>query len=103
MPIFLDPAPPEQNGRHECMHRDLKAACAKSLAYDLKAQQRRLYHFVKEYNHTRPHEALGLETPASIHDFSNRPFPERILKFEYGSNMKIMKVYQNGSVRWKSY
>ena len=74
-----------------------------SAVYDLKAQQRLLNHFVKEYNHTRPHEALGLETPAYIHDFSNRPFPKRITKFEYGSNVKIMKVYQNVSVRWKSY
>ena len=103
MPVFSDPAHPEQNGRHERMHRDLKAACAKPSAYDLKAQQRRLNHFVKEYNHIRPHEALGMETPASIHDFSNRPFPERIPKFEYEPNMKIMKVTQNGAVRWKSY
>ena len=58
MPVFSDPAHPEQNGRHERMHRDLKAACAIPSAYDLRAQQRRLNHFVKEYNHVRPHEAL---------------------------------------------
>lgn len=69
----------------------------------MKAQQRRLNSFVKDYNHVTPHEALDLETPASIHDFSNRPFPERIPKFEYRFNMKIMKVCQNGAVRWKSY
>ena len=28
LPVFSDPAHPEQNGRHERMHRDLKAACA---------------------------------------------------------------------------
>jgi transposase InsO family protein len=103
MPVFSDLADPEQNGRDERMHRDLKVACAKPSAYDLKAQQRSLNHFVKEYNHIRPHEALGMETPAAIHNFSNRPFPERISKFEYRSNMKIMKVCQNGSVRWKLY
>ncbi len=57
------------------MHRDLKAACAKPAAYNLKAQQRRLNHFVKEYNNIRPHEALGMGTPASIHSFSTRAFP----------------------------
>lgn len=62
MPVFSDPAHPEQNGRHELMHRDLKASCAKPSAYDLKAQQRRLNRFVKEYNHVRPHEALDMET-----------------------------------------
>jgi len=103
MPVFSDPAHPEQNGRHERMHRDLKAACAKPSAYDLKAQQRRLNHFVKEYNHERPHEALEMETPGSIHQFSTRPFPERIAQFDYESSKKVMKVTQNGAIRWKSY
>ncbi len=102
-PVFSDPAHPEQNGRHERMHRDLKAACAKPSAYDLKAQQRRLNHFVKEYNHIRPHEALDMKTPADVHDFSTRPFPERIHNFDYDSKYKVVKVTQNGAIRWKSY
>jgi transposase InsO family protein len=102
-PVFSDPAHPEQNGRHERMHRDLKAACAKPSSHDLKAQQRRLNHFVKEYNHIRPHEALGLETPAKAHSYSTRPFPEKITQFDYNSDMKILKVTQNGAIRWKSY
>jgi transposase InsO family protein len=102
-PVYSDPAHPEQNGRHERMHRDLKAACAKPSAHDLKAQQRRLNQFVKEYNHVRPHEALDMETPASIHQFSTRPFPEKIKSFDYNPHYKIMKVAQNGAMRWKSY
>jgi len=103
MPVFSDPAHPEQNGRHERMHRDLKAACAKPSAFDLKAQQRSLNRFVKEYNNIRPHEALNMETPATIHNFSNRPFPEKISNFDYQPQMKVLKVTKNGSVRWKSY
>ncbi len=99
IPIFSDPAHPEQNGRHERMHRDLKAACAKPSAYDLKAQQRRLNSFVKEYNHVWPHEAFGMETPASVHDFSARPFPERKPNYNYDSEMKVLKVTQNGAMR----
>ena len=102
-PVFSDPAHPEQNGRHERMHRDLKAACAKPSAYNLKAQQRRLNQFVKEYNHVRPHEALGMKTPSDVHDFSNRPYPEKITTFDYDSECKVLKVTQNGSIRWKSY
>lgn len=102
-PVFSDPAHPEQNGRHERMHRDLKAACAKPAAYDLKAQQRRLNHFVREYNHIRPHEALDMKTPADMHDFSTRPFLEKIPNFDYDANYKVLKVTQNGSIRWKSY
>ena len=103
MPVFSDPAHPEQNGRHERMHRDLKAACAKPSSHDLKAQQRRLNQFVKEYNNIRPHEALDMETPSSVHNFSTRPFPERIQSFDYDSDMKVLKVTQNGAIRWKSY
>jgi transposase InsO family protein len=102
-PVFSDPGQPQQNGRHERMHRDLKAACAKPAAYDLKAQQRRLNHFVKQYNNIRPHEALEMKTPTDIHDFSNRPFPEKIPNFEYDSKHKILKVTQSGAIRWKSY
>ena len=102
-PVFSDPAHPEQNGRHERMHRDLKAACAKPSAYDLKAQQRRLNKFVKEYNHVRPHEALAMKTPAEIHDFSTRPYPEKISNFDYDPTYKVLKVTKNGAIRWKSY
>jgi transposase InsO family protein len=103
VPVFSDPAHPEQNGRHERMHRDLKAACAKPSAHDLKAQQRRLNQFVKEYNHVRPHEALEMKTPAKVHSFSSRPFPERIPVYDYDPNWKVLKVTQNGAIRWKSY
>jgi hypothetical protein len=85
------------------MHHDLKAACAKPSAHDLKAQQRSLNNFIKEYNHVRPHEALDMENPASVHQSSTRPFPERIRNFQYNPNFKIMKVAQNRAIRWKSY
>ena len=43
-----------------------------------------------------------MKTPAQIHQFSTRPFPERIPKFDYDANFKVMKVTQNGAIRWKS-
>jgi len=103
LPVFSDPAHPEQNGRHERMHRDLKAACAKPSSYDIKSQQRKLNSFVKEYNTVRPHEALDMKTPESFHVRSTRVYPERIKKYEYPTHMKVMNVTQNGSMRWKSY
>ena len=103
LPVFSDPAHPEQNGRHERMHRDLKAACAKPAANDIKSQQRKLNAFVKEYNDIRPHEALDMETPAKVHTHSKIPFPDRIREYVYPSHMKVMNVTQNGSVRWRSY
>jgi len=102
MPVFSDPGRPDQNGRHERMHRDLKAACARPSAYDLKAQQRSLNRFLKEYNHERPHEALDMKTPGEVHNYSTRPFPEKIRDFDYDSDMKVQIVTQNGALRWGS-
>ncbi len=59
--------------------------------------------YVKQYNHIRPHEALVMKTPAQIHQFSTKPFPERIPNFDYHTNCKVIKVTQNGTIRWKSY
>ena len=103
LPVYSDPAHPEQNGRHERMHRDLKAACASPSAYDMKSQQRKLNAFVREYNKVRPHEALDMETPSYVHKRSQMPFPERIKSYEYPSHMKVMNVTQNGAMRWKAY
>ena len=44
-----------------------------------------------------------METPAFVHSFSTRPFPEKIPGFDYESNSKILKVTLNGAIRWKSY
>ncbi len=44
-----------------------------------------------------------MKTPAKIHDFANRPFPEKIINFDYDSKYKVLKVTKSGAVRWKSY
>ena len=103
MPVFSDPASPQQNGRHERMHRDLKASCASPSCFNMSAQQRKLNAFVKEYNHVRPHEALGMLTPAKVHKMSTRVFPERIPDPEYPASMKVMWVCRTGAIRWKSF
>ncbi|MCG8411909.1 MAG: IS481 family transposase [Bacteroidales bacterium] len=76
-PVYSDPASPQQNGRHERMHQDLKQEATRPPGYSLRAQQRKLNKFVNEYNYERPHEAIGLETPGSIHEYSPRPFKKR--------------------------
>lgn len=58
---------------------------------------------MKEYNYIRPHEALDMKTPADVHNFSTRPFPETIPNFDYDTDIKVLKVSKNGSVRWGAY
>ncbi|MGH8920903.1 MAG: integrase core domain-containing protein, partial [Actinomycetes bacterium] len=99
-PELIQPAHPEQNGRHEYMHRTLKAATARPPAATPRQQQRRFDAFRCEYNELRPHEALADETPASIYRPSPRPYPRRPPPLEYPAHFEVRRVSRNGGVRW---
>jgi transposase InsO family protein len=92
---------PEQNGRHERMHRTLKQETATPPAANRRAQQRALDRFRHEYNEQRPHEALALQTPGSVYVPSSRRYPPRTPEPEYGSSMKVHKVHLRGEFSWK--
>lgn len=92
------PANPQHNGRHERMHRDLKAETTRPPAADLRSQQRRFDRFMQQHNHVRPHEALGQRTPATQYASSPRPYPERLPDPEYPSHYEVRHVAPNGCV-----
>ena len=100
-PERIKPGHPEQNGRHERMHRTLKAETAKPPAANRAAQQRAFDRFRQHYNEERPHEALGQKTPASCYQNSTRSYPDRVPEPEYADHMKIKRVYPDGSFFWK--
>jgi len=100
-PVYSDPGHPEQNGRHERMHRDLKAEATRPASRSWKDQQRRFDHFRREYNEIRPHEALGMKTPAAVHTVSNRSYPGRVEEWGYPVEMKEKQVTVNGALRWE--
>lgn len=95
-----DPASPYQNGRHERMHGTLKDETADPPAGTLAAQQRRFDRFRTCYNHERPHEALGQETPASRYHRSPRRYPGRIEEPHYDAAHAVRRVRSNGEIRW---
>ena len=68
---FSRPASPQDNGSRERMHRDLKAEATQPPSVNLPAQQRRFERWRHEFNHERPHESLGMRTPASVYQPSN--------------------------------
>jgi len=92
------PAHPQHNGRHERIHRDLKAQTTRPPAEDLSGQQRCFDHFTHEHNHERPHEALEQEYPAQHYHPSPRPFPERLPDVEYPSHYEVRRVGSNGCI-----
>jgi len=93
---------PEQNGRHERMHRTLKQETASPAAATARAQQRAFDRFRRDYNQLRPHEALGMQTPASVYVGSPRVYPGRAREPEYDSALRVRRVQQQGQFRWKS-
>jgi transposase InsO family protein len=103
VPVFSDPASPQQNGRHERMHRDLKAYCRKKIKTTLSKQQKVMDQFVKEYNDVRPHEALEMKTPNQVHQMSKRQYSETKIKYDYDFHLKKIKVCKNGAARWGAY
>jgi len=100
-PERIEPGHPEQNGRHERMHRSLKEATAKPPRSDIEEQQKAFDEFALEYNLERPHEALGQKTPASFYRPSLRPYPVKVPKVEYHGDVIVRQVRHNGEIRWK--
>jgi transposase InsO family protein len=98
-PELIEPASPQQNGRHERMHRTLKAEATRPPAASLRAQQRRFNAFRTEFNTERPHEALGGAPPASVYAPSTRPCPARIAPPEYPAHFTTRYVSTNGGIR----
>jgi transposase InsO family protein len=101
-PERIQPAKPQQNGRHERMHRTLKQATAQPPARNWRAQQQRFDEFRQEYNEIRPHEALGQETPAWFYQPSSRPYPRRLPEVEYPDHWQVRRVAPGGQMRWHS-
>jgi putative transposase len=101
-PELIEPAHPEQNGRHERMHRTLKAETTRPPATTCRGQQRRFNRFLDEFNNERPHEALGQHTPASVYRPSSKLLPKRLPQVEYPLHFESRRVSRNGGIRWKS-
>ena len=99
----IEPGQPQQNGRHERMHRTLKEATAQPPRATLRAQQRAFDAFRQEYNDERPHEALGQKPPASVYQPSARDYPARVAQPEYPPEWPTRKVSPGGQMRWKNW
>lgn len=99
--LRIEPGHPEQNGRHERMHRTLKAETTRPPAACCKTQQPRFDTFRREYNEQRPHEALGNETPAQRYKPATRAYPEVLPAIEYPGHFEVRRVRQNGEIKWQ--
>jgi transposase InsO family protein len=97
----IEPGHPEQNGRHERMHRLLKEVTANPPKNNMQSQQLAFDEFVYEYNFERPHGALNQKTPATSYQKSEDKYPQRIPRIIYGFHLLKRKVNRNGEISWK--
>lgn len=100
LPDLIEPGHPQQNGRHERMHRTLKNETTRPPAANRQAQQRKFNRFRQEFNEERPHEALDMATPASLYSPSPRPMPDKLPPLEYPDRYEVRYVSANGGIRW---
>ena len=100
-PERIEPGHPEQNGRHERIHKTLKDHTARPAAKNLSVQQQRFDKFRKEYNEYRPHEALEMRTPSECYSRSPKKFPSRLPQLWYPDHVQVKRVYPHGDIQYK--
>lgn len=91
------PGCPQDNGGHERMHGDIAREVERTPAASLSAQQRILDRWRQEFNHVRPHEALGGKTPADMYQRSERRYDAPLLA-SYPAHFTVKRVYRNGAI-----
>jgi len=70
----IEPGNPQQNGRHERMHRTLKLETTNPSGSNMLQQQEKFDKFIQEFNFERPHQALNMKSPADVHTKSLRKY-----------------------------
>jgi transposase InsO family protein len=100
IPERIQPGQPQQNGRHERMHRTLKEEAVAPPRDNTRQQQRVFNRFVNKFNNERPHEALGQRTPASLYKHSLKEYPAKIKPVEYDAGTLLRHIHTSGCMKW---
>lgn len=89
------PGCPQDNGAHERLHLDISRELEKHRV----EQQASLDQWRRTFNEERPHEALGLRTPAEVYTPSSKKFEGTPEDLTYGG-METRKVQSIGHIKW---
>ena len=100
-PHYIPPSSPQDNGRHERMHRTLKADTTRPPARTVREQQARFDRFRRHYNEERPHEALGQQMPARLWQPPTRTLPRRLEDPWYDADHEVRRVRPSGEIKWR--
>jgi transposase InsO family protein len=96
------PRHPQTQGKDERFHRTLDVEVLQHNRFcDLAACQRAFDAWRTIYNEQRPHEALGLDVPASRYRASARSLPERLAEPDYAETDLVRRVQADGYVNFR--
>src|SRR4030095_3995572 len=90
------PGHPQDNGAHERLHLDISRELEKPR---LGAEQEVLEEWRRSFNEERPHEALGLRTPADVYTALGERFGGTPDDITY-PGMQTRKIQSQGNMRW---
>jgi len=101
-PERIRPGKPQDNGRHERMHKTLEAETASPPQHTLTLQQKRFVAWREEFNLDRPHEALGQRTPGELYCQSQRALGVRTAPWSYEQGYDDeRRVRGAGQFKWQ--
>ena len=92
------PGHPEQNGGHERMHGDIARVIEANPAATLALETERLECWRIDFNTERPHEALGMKTPADVYHRSSRWLSD-VKPYSYPSGFEQRRVQKDGCIQ----
>lgn len=98
---FTRRARPGDNAAHEQMHGRYKAEVLDPPAANRRAQQRRTDRWRHDYNHRRPHEALGQKPPARGYAPSRRRWPQSLPALCHPKSFSTRRVRPHGDIKWQ--
>jgi len=97
-PERIRPGHPEENGRHERMHRTLKRETTRPARGNLLQQQEAFDQFVDVFNRERPHEALDMKRPSEVYTPSLTPHPPKLPELVYPTHDDVLLVSNTGLI-----
>ncbi len=93
---------PQTQGKEERFHRTLKTELLQYEQFrNISHCQSRFDKWRDKYNLERPHQAIGLKTPAQLYKHSLRSFPEILPSIEYLPNDILKRVDNRACIRFK--
>lgn len=94
----IKPGCPQENGGHERMHRDIMSEIQGKISGGFEEYQAVFDMWREEFNVIRPHEALGMKTPASLYTRSLNKYKGDPIEIEYPLGFQTRAIDGRGRI-----